>query len=73
MKIRNCVNCGMTPKRDYQEEKLKATDPGQWDSQSWRNHLADNQMEFRHLRANEFDRFSIKKAIFTLAPQSIIY
>ena len=45
MKIRNCVNCGKTPKRDYQQEKLKAIDPGQWDSQSWRNHLAQNQME----------------------------
>ena len=73
MKIRNCVNCGKTPKRDYQEEKKKAIDPGQWDRQSWRNHLAENQMEFRHPRANEFDRFSIKKVRFTVASQSIIY
>ena len=74
MKIRNCVNCGKTPKRDYQEEKkLRAIEPGEWDSQSWRNHLAENQMEFRHPRGNEFDRTSIKKAIFTVASQSIIY
>jgi len=73
MKIRNCVNCGKTPSRDYQEEKLRAIEPGEFDFESWRDHLAENQMEFRHPRANEFDRFSIKKAIFTVASQSIIY
>lgn len=70
MKIGKCVNCGKNSKRDYQEERLRAIEPGEWDSQSWRNHLAENQMEFRHPRGNEFDRFSIKKAIFPEWPST---
>lgn len=64
MKIRNCVNCGKTPNRDYQEEKLRAIEPGEFDFESWRDHLIDNKKEERAPRASEYDRFSIKKSIF---------
>jgi len=69
LKIRNCLNCGKVPQRQYKTEKQEATIRGEFDWDSFKTHIGkydDSQAP----KTKEWDKFSIKKSVFPDWPET---
>ena len=70
MRIKNCVNCGKAPVRDYKQEKLKAIEHGDFDHEGFREHLYKIGQPQRDPKGKEWDHFATSKSTFPAWPST---